>query len=373
MSFDNRFAAERATKEAAGCRLKWTAIACFAAAPFLCAWTTVATLRAPPPEHVEKAGLFQACASIDTVIVGDSRVEGIVSGPFAAKGWHCFNMGLSGVSPEDMAMELIYAMTHARIRRVVMGVSFEGMTPRHPFEFSRYHRSGPFAARPVMEFATVDEGPRPEKTGGIRQLFRDDVIPLKSANERFRWLVARIDGGALETNLPDGASDYKAIRSKIAAGDYDFVRQRDPNIYFHHVFSDCHCEENSRPAPCATRLYQKIFAALRKEHIACVVFETGRTAAYQAMIDSRPPLAELQRQTREFFRSEAYGGIRFLDSSVTKDVYREEDFFDAVHFVGATTVRLAERLATELAALEPPAAKASASPASPSATSPSLP
>jgi hypothetical protein len=99
-------------------------------------------------------------------------------------------------------------------------------------------------------------------------------------------------------------------------------------------------------------LYGKVFATLRKAKIACVVFETGRTAAYRQMIESDAELAQLQRQWREFFRSQAYGGMAFLDAAALRDCYSEDDFFDAVHFIGPTGTRLADRLAAELAVIE---------------------
>ena len=129
-----------------GGRLKCFAIFCFTAAPFFCAWMIQCTLPDPPAEHVEKAALFDRLPLVDTIVVGDSRVCGISEVPFRIKGWHYFDMGLSGVSPEDMAMELKYALMHGKIRRVAMGVSFEGMAARYPFEFSRFHNTGPFAA-----------------------------------------------------------------------------------------------------------------------------------------------------------------------------------------------------------------------------------
>jgi len=347
-----------------GRRLKWAAIICFAATPFLCVWTTFLALPEPPPVDVEKAALLRRYPEVDTVVVGDSRVEGISGKPFTARGWHYFNMGLGGISPEDMALELRFAMLHGRIRRVVMGASFEGMTARYPFQFSRYCSSGPFASQEILAFATVDRGPSPRANrGGLRLFLRNGLLPVTGANSRLRWLIARITGSDLEGYRPDGTMIYKGIENQIAAGDYDFVRQRDPNIYFSAEYSDIRYLENPELSPSAKRLYRKVFAALRAEKIPCVVFETGRTAQYQAMIDAQPQLAGLQAQWREFFRGEAYGGITFLDASATKDLYRDEDFFDAVHFVGPTRLRLAQRLADKLAALETAASNAEAPPA----------
>ncbi len=331
--------------------MKWAAILCFAAAPFVCVWTTVLALPEPPPEHVEKAELFQRRLAVDTVVVGDSRVIGIAEGPFAARGWRYFNMGLSGVSPEDMAMQLKYAMSQGRIRRVAMGVSFEGMTARYPFEFSRFQGSGPFAAAQIVGFATVDEGPRP-RSGGVRKFLRNDLLPMTRANLRLHWQVARAIGRDLSGFLPNGTCAFDAIREQIAAGDYDFARQRDAKIYFNREDSEPRYLEKPELAPYALRLYRKIFAALREAKIACVVFETGRTAEYQQMIEAHAEVAQLQRQWREFFRTQSYGGVTFLDAAATRDCYADDDFFDAVHFIGATGTRLAARLADELAVIE---------------------
>ena len=275
-------------------------------------------------------------------------------------------MGLSGVSPEDMAMELKYAMLHGRVRRVAMGVSFEGMAAGYPFEFSRYHSTGPFAAAEIVGFATVDEGPRPAQSRGIRKFLRRDLLPMTPANLRLRWCVARAIGQGMPEDPPNGTAAYTAIREQIAAGDYDFARQRDARIYFNLEDSESRYLENPVLAPCALRLYRKVFAALREAKIACVVFETGRTAEYQQMIDDHAELAQLQRQWREFFRSQSYGGVTFLDAAATRDCYGEDDFFDAVHFFGPTGTRLAARLADELAAIE----KTSDGTARPSRTTP---
>ncbi len=346
--------------------LKWAAILCFASAPFVCVWTTALALPDPPPEHALKAELFRRRPVVDMVVVGDSRVVGIAEEPFAAKGWNYFNMGLSGVSPEDMAMELKYAMLHGQIRRVAMGVSFEGMTAGYPFEFSRYHSTGPFAAAEIVGFATVDEGPRPAQSRGIRKFLRSDLLPMTRANTRLRWCVAQTLGHGMVEDRPNGTAAYAAVREQIAAGDYDFARQRDPNIYFNLEDSESRYLEKPVLAPYALRLYGKVFAALREAKIACVVFETGRTAKYQQMIDAHAELGQLQRQWREFFRSQSYGGVTFLDAAATRDCFREDDFFDAVHFIGPTGTRLATRLADELAAIE----KASAGTDHPSMTRP---
>ena len=110
--------------------------------------------------------------------------------------------------------------------------------------------------------------------------------------------------------------------------------------------------EKPELAPFEEELYRKVFSALRQAKIVCVVFETGRTAAYQKMIDAHPELSRLQSEWRAFFQGESHDGVKFLDGNSTRDCYADEDFFDAVHFLGPTGTRLATRLANELAALE---------------------
>ncbi len=332
--------------------LKWAAIFCFVAAPLVCVWTTMLAIPEPPEEVAEKVELFQRRPAVDTVVVGDSRVGRIAEEPFASKGWNYFNMVLSGVSPEDMAMQLKYAMTHGAIRRVVMGVSFEGMTARYPFEFSHHYRAGPFASAAIVDFATVAAGPPPLQSGGIRKFLRSDLLPIQRASLRSHWAVARANGCNLSGFLPNGTKGYEAIREQIAAGEYDFTRQRDAKIYFNADYAEPRYLERPELAPHALRLYRKVFAVLRAAKIACVVFETGRTAEYQRMLDARGELALLQRQWRAFFRAESYGCVKFLDAAATRDCYAEDDFIDAVHFIGPTESRLAQRLADELAALE---------------------
>ena len=137
-----------------------------------------------PPESTVKAELFCRQANVDTLVVGDSRVGRIAAGPFASRGWVYFNFGLNGVSPEDMAMPLKYAMTRRKIRRVVMGVSFEGMTERFPNELSRFRDSEPFSAAEIRDFATVEQENNPPPTSHEVFLSRD-VLPLTGATRDY--------------------------------------------------------------------------------------------------------------------------------------------------------------------------------------------
>jgi hypothetical protein len=345
--------------------LKWIAILCFAAAPWVCCWSLVLALPEDTPDHVEKAELFQRRPCVDTVVVGDSRATRIAEGPFAARGWAYFNFALSGVSPEDMAMQLKYALIHGKIRRVVMGVSFEGMTSRFPFEFSRFHHTGPFAPAEICDFAAVDPGPKASAAGRphARLVVSKDLLPLGRANLRLRFLVARLTGRCFPATRPNGTANYAILREQISSGNYDFQRQRDAKIYFRREDSEARYLERPQLAPHAKALYCKVFAALRRADISCVAFETPRTAEYQRMLDERPQLKRLQAEWRDFFRSQSWGRVKFVEAASTRDCCDENDFFDAVHFIGPTEDRLAERLAGELAALDRAAAPPGGRPA----------
>jgi hypothetical protein len=333
--------------------LKWAAIFCFAAAPFALAWGTVLLLPEPPPQIEQKIECFKARPAVDTIVVGDSRAMSVAEEPFAAKGWSYFNMVVPCNDPEDVALQLKYALLHGTIRRVVMGVSFENMTERYPFELCAYHRDGPFATEEIVGFATVDEGPRPPAALGFFSFLKRDLLPIERANARLRWRIARALGREhLDDFLPNGVAPWRAIQEQIDSGDYDFKKNRNPDEFFRSGTYEPRYLSHAELAPHARRLYSKMFAALRERHIPCVVFETGRTDEFRKRIDAYPVLVQLERQWREFFRSESHGGIRFLDASATQDCYQNDDFIDAVHFIGLTAARLAARLADELETLE---------------------
>ena len=227
-----------------------------------------------------------------------------------------------------------------------MGVSFEGMTARYPFEFSR------FTMRPALRRGR-DRGlrhgrcgpPPPPQSGGIRKFLRSDLLPIERASLRSHWAVARANGRNLSGFLPNGTRPTRPSGKQIAAGDYDFARQRDAKIYFNGDYSEPRYLEKPELAPHALRLYRKVFAALREAKITCVVFETGRTAEYQRMLDARDGTGPAATAVAGLLPPESYGGVKFLDAAATRDCYAEDDFIDAVHFIGRTRDRLAERLA----------------------------
>ena len=346
------FSGETAASSLRDGAMQWAAIAVFAAAPWICTWSAIVALPNEPPESAEKAAQFDQRGVVDTVIVGDSRVMRIAEGPFAARGWNYFNFGLSGVSPEDMAMELKYAMTHGKIRRVVMGVSFEGMTERFPFEFSRFWNASPFAAAEIRDFAATGQGEGRRAASRERISFGKDILPMGQANVRLRYFAAKLTGQYRPASLPNGEAAYTAIQSRIETGAFDFEHERDPKIYFDRADCESRYLERAELAAHVRQLYRQVFAALREAKIPCVVYETPRTTAYQRMLDDREELSRLQAQWRDFFRNESGGLIKFLDVQATRDCVNDADFFDAVHFIGPTEQRLAVRLANELAALK---------------------
>jgi hypothetical protein len=97
-------------------------------------------------------------------------------------------------------------------------------------------------------------------------------------------------------------------------------------------------------------VYRRVFAALRKAGLPTIVFETGRTPEYQALLDADPLLHRLQAEWRDFFRKESGGCVGFVEAANLP--YDPNDFIDAVHFMGMTEHRVAARLADELATLE---------------------
>ena len=218
--------------------LKWAAILCFAGAPFLSVWTAMLVIPEPPVEPAEKVELFQRRSVVDTVIVGDSRVGRVAEEPFASKGWNYFNMVLSGVSPEDMAMQLKYALTHGKIRRVVMGVSFEGMTARYPFEFSHHYAAGPFTAAEIVGFATVAGGPPLPQSGGIRKFLRSDLLPMSGPA---CGVTGRSPGQTAATcrgSFPTARRPTRPSGNRLPRAITTSPGSRDVKIYFNSDYSE---------------------------------------------------------------------------------------------------------------------------------------
>ena len=119
-------------------------------------------------------------------------------------------------------------------------------------------------------------------------------------------------------------------------------------------------------SPHAKALLLQGFCRPARADISCVAFETCRTAEYQRLLDERPQLKRLQAEWRDFFRSQSWGRVKFVEAASMRDCCDENDFFDAVHFIGRTRDRLAERLAGELAALTARPRRPAANPRNPS-------
>jgi hypothetical protein len=331
---------------------KWAAIIGFAAAPWIVTSLMVTMLPAPPTEPAEKAALFNQ-RTVDTVLVGDSRVGCLREAPFARRGWKYFNMAMSGFCPEDMAMQLAYALNHGSIRRVVIGASFDNMSEAYPFEVSRYAHDAPFDAPEIVGFATVCSGPRPvamDARTRLRQAMSDGGLPMEEAHRRLGAYVGEHLRLPNNYSLPNGDTCYQLIEEGIKGRTLDLVATRDPSRYFRE--HEGRFLRRARLAEATQELYRKVFRTLRAAHVACVVYETGRTRAYQRLLDAEPTLARLQRQWRDFFRRECHGSIKFLDAAAMADCYRDDDFFDALHFMGGSSERASQRLAEELAKIE---------------------
>jgi hypothetical protein len=134
-------------------RQRWAGIVLFVGVPWVFIYTLIAFGIDLPSEIVLKDSIFRSRPRVDTVVVGDSRVLRLNEEAFQAKGWAFFNMGLSGMSPEDVALQLGYALSRGTIRRVVMGVSFESLSEKYAFEHSRYYLDEPFMRAGVSDLA----------------------------------------------------------------------------------------------------------------------------------------------------------------------------------------------------------------------------
>jgi len=322
---------------------KWPAILLFGAGPWIILGIIAAVCPAVPSEPVLKAGYFHQRPLVDTVVIGDSRVLGISEEPFVRRGWAYFNMGMSGLSPEDILLQLEYALAHGKIRRVIMGMSFESMTESYPFEFSRYRDEPPFRALSLSAY-DLPEQVFTFHLKGMRDIFR----PPLWASMRLKRLVRP----EVAVFLPNGNGSYLAIERSIHAGTYDFHVNRDPKTYFLRDDGEERYLNTRVLSPHALKLYAQIFARLRARGIPCLVFETGRRPEYQAMIDEQPVLSRLQGEWRGFLRTQSFGGIRALSFQEMAADYDLDDFFDSCHFIGPTEGRVGEHLAAALAGLE---------------------
>jgi hypothetical protein len=333
--------------------LRWLAIVLFASAPWSTAVLVLALGSPMPSELVLKDTIFRPRAnSVDTVVVGDSRVQSLDMSVLAAQGWRPFNMGLAGLSAEDEAMALRYAMDQAPVRRILMGVTFESMTEEGPFQSSRYLREAPFARPGIVEFAN----PAVLKT--------DRWTNAATIVRRFAWPFAPASDVLHQTlndwgvrKLPpyfseDGTMPFVVLRASIASGSYDFQKYRDPMRWFSRSDGEATYLRTKRLSTDAQDVYLRVFNALRKRGVPTVVFETGRTKAYQRLIDENDVLRQLQSQWRTFFEDQSSGCVRFMSVQELGAAYRDDDFFDAAHYIGRTGTLVADRLADAVVNLE---------------------
>lgn len=302
-----------------------------------------------------KMPLLAAMPNADTLIAGDSRVLTISGDPMRARGWKPFNFGLSAATSEDVAMEVRVTLDRAPIRRVVLGLDFSTMSDAVPFETSPYVNEWPFSSPEVRAFAEIEPGsaarrPAPPKPTGVASWLLPvsrATIPLHGILDR--WNVLHEWDGY----YPDGQMAYVGIRRQIAAGTFDFERERDPAFHLMRPGGEYSYRITQRLAPHAKVVYQRIFTTLAAQGIPVVGFETARGPRYQAAIDSDPLLVRLLAEWRAFFRSTESPCVRFLDRADLNGVFDDADFFDSTHFLGPTQVRLGTRLADELARMEP--------------------
>lgn len=348
---------------------KWIAIFLFIGTPWLLGIVLWA-IRPPslPSEAIEKSRLIDQRGSVDTVVVGDSRMRNLVEASFAKRGWRYFNMALSGLSPEDTALQILYAVKHHPIKRVIIGVSFENMTETFPFEHSIYYLDEPFQNLEIFKFLGVTPqqinskqpkffGVTPQQINSKQPKYEQLIrrfIPIGQAQDTFQYYykLHYLNDTTAGRTLADGSAPYEKILNDIKKGKYNFKINRDPKLYFYRDDSVARYLKTKTLSGNAKDVYLRIFDYLRSKNIVCLVVETHRTAAYQAMIDKDPLLVQLQNDWRSFYLANSNGSIRFIDDIKLADLYDENDFFDCCHYIGKTVILVAERLAKELGTLE---------------------
>lgn len=338
-----------------GSRLRWVAIVIFVACPWALGLVHLA-IRPPPmaSEPVLKATVLEPRRDIDTVIVGDSRVGRVGGAPFTDHGLHYFNMALSGMSPEDAALQLYYALERQPIRHAVIGVSFENMAQRRPFEHARYHRESPFRTLPL---ADITGSVPPQEAASATTRFRQSLqtlLPVASAGETYRYYrLLRRRGAPPALFRDDGTYAYALIEEEIRDGTYDYPHHMNPKGYFFRNDGEASYLETRQLSPVAKATYEKIFTLLQARRIQTVVYETVKTQKYQSMIDADPLLRGLELEWRAFYRAAATSCIRFVDRDAQRHVYDEKDFFDSTHYLGGNTeARVNEMLVRELTTLD---------------------
>lgn len=312
-------------------RLRWAAVAVFVAVP----WMVTYALTALPNPHSElrrKVPLLAAMPHADTLIAGDSTVLRVSGEPFRARGWTPFNFGLSLANAEDIALEVRYALDHASIHRVVIGLTFSNMSDVVPFESSQFSHEEPFAllaARPAAR------GPNRERAFQVLQ-----GVMLEAAMR----VTARTAFAA------DGSARYEYVQQELSSG--RMVRDPNPARYINRAGGEIAYRRRQQLSPHVKGVFEQLFGTLTGRGIPVVAFETGRGPDYNAAIAQDPLLARLLGEWRAFFRAQTTPCVRFLGGPELAGVYRAEDFFDAAHFIGPTEIAIGATLATALAEVE---------------------
>ncbi len=329
-------------------RRRWWAIGLFSGLPWAMGMTLHAVCPAPPKsEVVIKAELLAQRGPVDTVIAGDSRVGRVEGASFVKRNWAYFNMGMTGLSPEDTAMQVRYVMNRGTVKRVLMGASFENMTEHRPFEHSHYTEA-PFRDLDMSELI----GMQAPRSGWLEAL--GTLLPLGAANLAIRrsW-QQRKDVKGSPLMRADGNFTYQHVEDAIRDGKRAYTVEPPGELKRYYIYrGEGQYLETQRLDEGTQAIYTRMFRYFRQHRVPCVVFETARTTAYRNAIHDDPVISRLYDEWREYYRSESYGCVRFIDSDQLRDCHDEDDFFDPVHFVGETQVRLTERLAENLADLE---------------------
>lgn len=372
---------------------RWTPILIFILLPWI--WVTLFLFLALPDaedEFSSKIKLFENNDKIDTILVGDSRSLSISGNEFAKHQWKFFNYGLSGLSPDDVNASLYFSMANRPISRVVMGVSFENMTQSFPYEFSRHsthfmnlikqknirNTSGNNSEVDTITLTkeiesgkfSLEENKNKRKYKNLIYLIRSGQYQeianrvlnraqhsssgiMVRASVKFHTLLDVLEIKKIPPifNL-DGSATYHQIHQDIQSGRYDFIKNRNVEMYWTREDSEQRYEVIEHLSQESQDLYKKIFSDMRKKRIPILVFETGRTDEYQEKISLSPKLSVMQNKWRTFYLEQENECLRFLDNKALEGIYEDKDFFDACHFTGSTAHRLSKKLAHELADLE---------------------
>ncbi|MBF0595415.1 MAG: hypothetical protein HQL22_10690 [Candidatus Omnitrophica bacterium] len=307
-----------------------------------------------------KHELFMKRPVVDTVICADSRISRLSMDVFLKRGWHPFSWTLSGLNPADEALQLAHALYYGKIRRAIIGVSFEAMAEKSPAMTSQNIRFFPFNQPQVGPLWGLTKELNSNR--GLSDRLRLAKVSLDlffvetkvRLQARLTYCYKRLLGKDFLTEWDAyGNVEFSEIRRQIKDGVYDFQKNRDPLLYFNLKAGEKTFLKNKALSLEAQKIYAKMFEQLRLRKIPTVVVETVKTAEYQRLIDADPLLKRLNDQWRDFFRQEAYGGIRFLEGKEAAACYDPREFIDAVHFVGERTEKaLAEKLALEIEKLE---------------------